>query len=75
MRIFTLNNDENRKEEYAKTLTYETVNVNCGGSSINYNGMIIGGLISSLCKKVVNKQSVPYELAFDINGLGMIVER
>jgi molybdopterin/thiamine biosynthesis adenylyltransferase len=70
IRIYTidLENKESPIDEYSKTLEQSVTDIPCTSRSINYNGMVIGGLISSLVKKLIKSEKTPFEIAFDLGS-------
>jgi len=76
LRIFSLTNlPTNRKLElYEKSLITQIEDIPCSARSVNYNGMVIGGLISSIVKKILTNDKPHFELDFSLDTYDLIIE-
>jgi len=67
LRVYTFS-ELKPSAEYEKSLTTEVEHVICSARSICYNGITISGIITSLVKKILLKQSVPSEINFSLTN-------
>lgn len=75
-RIFTINtNNEADAKRYEQSLKpKQTLELPCGARSISYNGVTIGGFVTSLVKKILKGEPTPYEICFSLKNYQSVVD-